>query len=291
MIVSATLTYLGLAWLFRCDELSEVYGIAFHRDRRSGTDRVDGLAMMDTTIHVFLSYVRVEKGLAHNTILAYGRDLKRFAAFLAKRRKHQVEEVNREDIVDFLSSLYKEKLDSRSVARYLVSLRSFFKFAMMEELVHTGPDGESGISENPPEPADLSSRGRSRHGCWRLRMLATPIGLRDRAMLEVLYSSGLRVSELLNLRISDLDMRIGCVRCIGKGDKERLVPIGRKAIAAVEQYLAESRPQFVTARKPAAAQSGAVPDAKWPEAEPHQHLEDHARLRGQVGFAWTPDSA
>jgi integrase/recombinase XerD len=80
---------------------------------------------------------------------------------------------------------------------------------------------------------------------------ATPVGLRDRAMLEVLYSTGLRVSELLNLRISDVDMRMGCVRCIGKGDKERLVPIGRKAIAAVEAYLAGARPKFLRAGTPA----------------------------------------
>jgi integrase/recombinase XerD len=80
--------------------------------------------------------------------------------------------------------------------------------------------------------------------------LSTSVGLRDRAMLEVLYSSGLRVSELLNLRLSDVDTRIGCVRCLGKGDKERLVPIGRKAIAAVEQYLAESRPKFARPGSP-----------------------------------------
>src|SRR5260370_34167186 len=79
---------------------------------------------------------------------------------------------------------------------------------------------------------------------------ATPYGLRDRAMLEVLYSPGLRVSELLNLRISDVDMRVGCVRCIGKGDKERLVPIGRKAIEAVEQYLAAGRPIFARPSSP-----------------------------------------
>jgi len=80
--------------------------------------------------------------------------------------------------------------------------------------------------------------------------LASPIGLRDRAMIEVLYSTGLRVSELLNLRISDIDMRMGCVRCIGKGDKERLVPIGRKAIEAVEQYLAQGRPKFARPSSP-----------------------------------------
>jgi integrase/recombinase XerD len=78
----------------------------------------------------------------------------------------------------------------------------------------------------------------------------TPVGLRDRAMMEVLYSTGLRVSEVLNLHLSDVDARLGCVRCIGKGNKERLVPIGRKAIAAVEQYLALSRPRFVRSGSP-----------------------------------------
>src|SRR6202035_1279254 len=75
--------------------------------------------------------------------------------------------------------------------------------------------------------------------------LATPIGLGDRAMLEVLYSTGLRVSELLNLRVGDLDMRAGCLRCIGKGDKERLVPVGRKAIGLVDKYLREARPELL----------------------------------------------
>jgi integrase/recombinase XerD len=204
---------------------------------------------MESTIHVFLSYLRVEKGLAQNTILAYGRDLKRFAEFLGKRQKTQIESVNREDIVDFLASLYKEKLDSRSVARYLVSLRGLYKFAMMEELVTTDP------TENLESPKVRSSlptylRVEEIDKLLQAPDLATPSGLRDRAMLEVLYSTGLRVSELLNLRIADIDMRMGCVRCIGKGDKERLVPIGRKAIEAVEQYLAHARPKFARPSSP-----------------------------------------
>jgi integrase/recombinase XerD len=204
---------------------------------------------MESTIHVFLSYLRVEKGLAQNTILAYGRDLKKFAQFLAKRHKTRIENVNREDIVDFLSSLYKEKLDSRSVARYLVSLRGLYKFAMMEELVTTDP------TENLESPKVRSSlptylRVEEIDKLLQAPDLGTPSGLRDRAMLEVLYSTGLRVSELLNLRISDIDMRMGCVRCIGKGDKERLVPIGRKAIEAVEQYLAHARPKFARPSSP-----------------------------------------
>jgi integrase/recombinase XerD len=204
---------------------------------------------MESTIHVFLSYLRVEKGLAQNTILAYGRDLKKFAAFLRKRQKLRLEDVNREDVVDFLSSLYKEKLDSRSVARYLVSLRGLCKFAVMEEMITVDP------TENLESPKLRSSlptylRVDEVDKLLQAPNLNTAFGLRDRAMLEVLYSTGLRVSELLNLRIADIDMRIGCVRCIGKGDKERLVPIGRKAIEAVEQYLATGRPQFAKPSSP-----------------------------------------
>ncbi len=206
--------------------------------------------MMDTTIHVFLSYLRVEKALAQNTILAYGRDLRRFSAFLAKRKKNDVAEVTREDVVDFLAYLYKEKLDSRSVARYLVSLRCFYKYAMMEELVRLDP------TENLESPKIRQSLPTYLRIEEIDRLLAapnveTPIGLRDRAMLEVFYSTGLRVSEVLNLRLTDVDMRMGCVHCIGKGNKERLVPIGRKAIAAVEQYLALSRPQLARPGSPA----------------------------------------
>ena len=200
--------------------------------------------MLDTAIHVFLSYVRVEKGLSHNTILAYGRDLRRFDEFLKRRKKEKLQAVDREDVVDFLSSLYKQKLDSRSVSRYLVSLRSFFKYALMEELVRQDP------TENLESPKIRQSLPTYLRKEEMERLMEAPspdtsVGLRDRAMLEVLYSTGLRVSELLNLRISDLDLRSGYVRCIGKGDKERLVPIGRKAISAVEVYLAGARPKFV----------------------------------------------
>jgi integrase/recombinase XerD len=210
---------------------------------------------MDTAIHVFLSYLRVEKGLSQNTILAYGADLKRFALFLATRRKNTVDAVNREDIVDFLSHLYRQKLDSRSVSRYLVSLRSFFKYALAEELVRKDPTENL---ESPKIRQSLPSYLRKEEVERLLSAPSTntPVGLRDRAMLEVLYSSGLRVSELLNLRISDLDMRMGCVRCIGKGDKERLVPIGRKAIAAVEAYLAGARPKLL----------------RWGAPPPHNHV-------------------
>jgi integrase/recombinase XerD len=204
---------------------------------------------MESTIHVFLSYLRVERGLAQNTILAYGRDLRKFAVFLKKRRKERLDVVDREDVVDFLSSLYKEKLDSRSVARYLVSMRTLYKFALQEEMVQLDP------TENLESPKIRNSlptylRIDEIDKLLQAPDVSTPLGLRDRAMLEVLYSTGLRVSELVNLRMADIDVRMGCVRCIGKGDKERLVPIGRKAMEAVDAYLAHGRPKFARPSSP-----------------------------------------
>src|ERR1700680_4623006 len=143
---------------------------------------------MESRIHVFLSYLRVEKGLAQNTILAYGRDLKRFAEFLRKRNKQRMEDVTREDVVDFLSSLYKEKLDSRSVARFLVSLRSLYKFAMMENMVSTDP------TENLESPKIRSSlptylRVEEVDKLLQAPDLSTPFGLRGRGDVGGLFFS------------------------------------------------------------------------------------------------------
>jgi integrase/recombinase XerD len=191
----------------------------------------------------FLTHVRIEKGLSANTVAAYRRDLLKFEAF-AKKRKLSLEAVRRDDLVDFLSSLYHQKLESRTVARHLVTLRNFFRFAQIKEM----------ITEDPTLNLESPKIRRSLPGYLRLeeveKLLAqpdekTPIGLRDRAMLEVLYSSGLRVSELIGLRVMDLDRSAGCLRCIGKGDKERIVPIGKKATALVERYLREARPKLL----------------------------------------------
>jgi integrase/recombinase XerD len=190
-------------------------------------------------ISSFLTHVQVEKGLALNTLSAYRRDLAKFEDF-AKKRKLALAAVKRDDLVDFLASLYRQKLESKTVARHLVTLRNFFRHAQVEEL----------ITEDPTAHLESPKIRRSLPGYLRLdeveKLLelpdqATPLGLRDRAMLEVLYSTGLRVSELTSLRVMDLDTKVGCVRCIGKGDKERIVPVGRKALAIVEKYLRHGR--------------------------------------------------
>ena len=194
-------------------------------------------------IQSFVTHVRVEKGLSANTVSAYRRDLEKFAEF-ARKRKLSVETVKRDDLVDFLAELYRQKLESRTVARELVTLRNFFRFAQIQGIV-------------PEDPSiNLESPKIRRHlpGYLRLEEVEklleqpdakTPTGLRDRAMLEVLYSTGLRVSELTSLGVSDLDAKVGCVRCVGKGDKERIVPVGKKALGIVEKYLREGRPALL----------------------------------------------
>ena len=203
------------------------------------------------TIAAFLTHVRVERGLSANTVTAYRRDLVKFDDF-AKKRKLTLESVSRDNLVEFLASLYRQKLESRTVARHLVTLRNFFRFAQLQELIATDP------SLNLESPKIR----RSLPGYLRLeeieRLLAqpddkTPLGLRDHAMLDVLYSTGLRVSELISLRVMDLDTAVGCIRCIGKGDKERIVPIGKKALALVERYLRDARPKLIGKGKQALA--------------------------------------
>lgn len=195
------------------------------------------------TISSFLTHIRVEKGLSANTVSAYRRDLMKFSDF-AQKRKLSLEAVRSDELMDFLAGLYRQRLESKSVARHLVSLRNFFRFAQTQEL----------IAEDPSVNLESPKIRRSLPGYLRLeeveRLLAqpdgkTPFGMRDRAMLEVLYSAGLRVSELIGLRVSDLDTKVGCVRCIGKGDKERIVPIGKKALGMVERYLREARPKLL----------------------------------------------
>jgi integrase/recombinase XerD len=194
-------------------------------------------------ISSFLTHVQVEKGLATNTLSAYRRDLAKFEDF-AKKRKLALAAVKRDDLVDFLASLYRQKLESKTVARHLVTLRNFFRHAQVQEL----------ISEDPTAHLESPKIRRSLPGYLRLdeveKLLelpdqTIPLGLRDRAMLEVLYSTGLRVSELTSLRVMDLDTKVGCVRCIGKGDKERIVPVGRKALAIVEKYLRDGRTALI----------------------------------------------
>jgi integrase/recombinase XerD len=172
----------------------------------------------------------------------------KFTAF-AIGRNLATKDVQRSDVVEFLGSLYRKGLDSRSVARHLVTIRHFFRFALMEGYIADDP---AATIESPkfrqslPEFLSVEEVDR---------LLQQPdtkaiVGMRDRAMIELIYSCGLRVSELCGLRVSDLQTEVGCLRCIGKGDKERLVPVGKQALAAVRQYLRTSRPKMLRGASP-----------------------------------------
>ncbi len=198
---------------------------------------------MEGHVRSFLNYLRVEKGLSENTIHAYRRDMAKFVAFAGKGNLGTTD-IRREDVVEFLASLYHRKLDSRSVARHLVTIRHFFRFSLTEGFIQDDPaaDIESPkFRQSLPEFLSVEEVDR----LLRQPDASDIVGMRDKAMIELMYSTGLRVSELCALRVSDLQMDPGCLRCIGKGNKERLVPVGKQALGAVKQYLQQSRPQLL----------------------------------------------
>ena len=198
---------------------------------------------MEAQIREFLNYLRVDKGLAANTIDSYRRDLEKFASMI-QARQIPLANITRQHVTDFLASLYRRGLDSRSVARHLATLRHFFRFALTEGYVTEDPAmtiESPKIIQSLPQFLSVEEVER----LLKQPSTFTPVGLRDRAMIELMYSTGIRVSELCAIRLNDLRMDPGCLRCIGKGDKERLVPVGKKAIEAIQQYVRESRPKLL----------------------------------------------
>jgi integrase/recombinase XerD len=170
----------------------------------------------------------------------------KFAAFTSQQNL-QLDQIDRGHVVDFLRTLYLSKLDSRSVARHLVTLRHFFRFCFTEGAIREDP----AVSIQSPKFRQALPEFLSLQEVERLLAqpdVTTTAGLRDKAMIELLYSTGLRVSELCGLKIADLQIEEGSLRCIGKGNKERLVPVGRQALAVVQEYIAKSRPEILRDR-------------------------------------------
>ena len=185
----------------------------------------------------------MERGLAANTIAAYGSDLRHLALFLAARRRPLVE-VERGDVLEFARSLRVTGRSPRSVARALVSLRTFFRFLHREGL----------LSHDPTRDIETPRAGRSLPRFLTFdeveRLLSapdasTPLGTRDGAMLEILYATGTRVTELVSLRVDGVDLDVGYVVAHGKGDKERIVPIGSRAIERTQAFLTSARPRLL----------------------------------------------
>ena len=190
-------------------------------------------------IQLFLDFARVEKGLATNSIESYRRDLTEFSDFLHRLEKSPPA-VDRDDIRAFLKELYDRGLGARSVARHLVSLRNLFRFLVREGRLTGDPTAEI---EAPKLDQSLPKYLTAEEVDQLLAQpdVSTPLGLRDKAMLELLYATGMRVSELVHVGAADFDMGLGIIRCLGKGNKERLIPVGKSALRAVEAYLSTGR--------------------------------------------------
>ena len=199
-------------------------------------------------MQLFLDFARVEKGLAGNSIESYRRDLAEFSTFLNRSGK-SLSSVDRNDVRTFLKHLYDRDLGARSVARHLVSLRNLFRFLVREGRLVEDPTADV---EAPKLEQSLPRYLNAEEVDQLLAQpdVSTPLGLRDKAMLELLYATGMRVSELVHVNAADFDMGLGIIRCLGKGNKERLIPVGKSALRAVESYLSAGRGVLAGKRNP-----------------------------------------
>jgi integrase/recombinase XerD len=202
-------------------------------------------SMQYAEIRDFLNFCSLEKGLATNSLEAYERDLLRYRRFCESAEASPLSA--KEALLLYLNSLYRSGLDSRSIARHLTTIRSFHGFFLRE----------GKISEDPTEHVQLPKQWQTiPHFLNRQQVEALlaapdetkPLGLRDRAMLELLYASGLRVSELCHVRVNELEAQLGVIRVTGKGNKQRIVPVGKSALQALERYLATARPAILKQR-------------------------------------------
>ena len=203
---------------------------------------------MDEHLDSFLVYLTMNRGLSKNTIESYSRDILSLVAFLGKRGISDSTAVSEHEIAAFFEHLRKKKLSPRSVARNIVSLKQFFRFLLTEKVI-TGDPMRNTVSPKPaktlPHTLSLSEvetllrepeKGKSEKA------------LRDRAMLEVLYATGVRVSELVSLELNRVNLDHGYVITLGKGSKERIVPIGDAAIRKTRDYLSDARPKLLRGR-------------------------------------------
>jgi integrase/recombinase XerD len=195
------------------------------------------------TVNDFLDYLRVEAGLSANTVLAYGRDLKNFLIYCSSRKLNKLQQLSAALIQSYIHFLAHNELAETSVKRALVAIRMFVRFVRLVGLIQ---EDFAQILESPKVWQRLPSV------CSKQQVLSLlnspdpkePFYLRDKTILEVLYATGLRASELAALRTSDINLDIGYVRCYGKGGRERVVPVGKTAIEAVVQYLRDQRPSL-----------------------------------------------
>jgi integrase/recombinase XerD len=201
------------------------------------------LAAETGPVESFLDFCRVEKALAENSISSYRADLNRFSGFLTV----SIRSASAADLGAYVESLYSAGLSARTVARHITTLRNFYAFEVREGEIERDPTEFLAL----PKQWSTLPKYLNREEVERLLEappLDKPTGVRDRAMLELLYASGLRVTELCRLEMASVERDLGVVRVHGKGNKQRLVPFGDSARRAIERYLSEGRPRLLKGR-------------------------------------------
>lgn len=236
------------------------------------------MALLDhPLIDHFLDALWLEKGLSEHTRAAYRSDLGHYHGWL-EQRGLTLERAGREPILDYLAWRLGEGYHARSTARFLSGLRGFYRYLLRERLIDEDPTLQVELPRfGRPLPKSLSERDVE--ALLAAPEVDDPLGMRDRAMLEVLYACGLRVSELIALSLEQVNLRQGVLRVTGKGDKERLVPLGEEAIAWLERYRREARPLLL---------GGKPSDVLFPSLRGEQmtrqtfwhRIKHHARVAG-----------
>jgi integrase/recombinase XerD len=200
---------------------------------------------LDEAIDRFLNHIKLERNVSDNTVKAYSTDLRQFADYcIDERETTDADAVEQSDVSEFMVHLLDRGLKQRTTSRKLSTVRGLFDFLVTEDLVDTDPtDGVDMPNFGDELPSVLSLD--EVEAVLEAPDTSTPEGHRDSVMLEVLYATGLRVSELVELHVKDVDLDSGVVRIVGKGDKQRMVPLGEVAVDGLEDYIESTRPIFL----------------------------------------------
>ena len=202
---------------------------------------------MHRRVDEYLNFLAVEKGLSFNTLEAYSRDLNRYTQYLEDRGRNDVGEVTSDDTVSFLGTLRKSGLTANSVNRTLAALRGFYKYLLRENIIDKNPIANIELAKIWMRLPDTLTRDEM-NLLLSQPAVKTPLGTRDKAMLELLYATGIRVSELITLTVNSINWQVGYLLVIGKGSKERIVPVGKSALDWLNRYIEWARPELLKGR-------------------------------------------
>ncbi len=203
---------------------------------------------MRELIDTFLNYLSVERGLSNNTISSYRRDLNLYVDFLVKNHIVALSRTSKNDIVNFMLFQKDQGLSVNSISRRLTAVRIFYRFLVRERILKTDPSSSVDSPKTWKKIPDALSLNEIELLINQPNIRKIQ-GIRDRAVLEVFYATGMRVSEVVNLKLDNVKLDVGFVRCIGKGNKERIIPMGKKAIKSIKRYLLDGRRSFLNKKE------------------------------------------